>query len=552
MRRCLSLLAVAVLGAIPTTAAAAVRYASPSGVGSAPCSNAAAPCSLGDAVAAAVASDSVLLAAGDYSFSGLTVAQAIAIEGPQGPSRARLYYTGPAGNDAIFLNASNVALRRLTVDGTADAGRALVWTNGGTTGIVLDELDVRNAGQGYAIAGNDVTLRNSRVVSMTTTGVAAVVTGTVTGCTIVADQGASARALSASTSFDATATVSVRNTILSGGVVDAEASDDDAGGPQIASINIEYSAYTPGQVVATNIFGLIFEGSGNVSAAGTVLTTPTGGADIHQVAGSNTINAGTASAPGPGTFDFEGDPRIIGSAPDIGADEFVPAPTAITTAATDVTQTTATLNASINPNGRAVTYFFDFGTTASYGNTTTNGSMGAFTTAQAGTATLTGLQPGTTYHFRVTATRTPDSVQGGDVTFTTAASPTPPPPTLVPDTAAPRVTGVSLTPASVTAGRAASLRLSISEAATIRVTVDRLVQGRKRGSRCLPRARTGKRCTKPVRTGSVSRSAAAAGRATVVVPARLIKKKGTYRITVVVIDAAGNATKPQVKTLRVR
>jgi hypothetical protein len=554
MRVLRSLLALVIFAATATTASAAVRYASPAGGGSAPCTNAALPCSLNGAVASALATDRVLLAGGDYSFTALSVNAAISIEGPQGGAPAELHYTGPSALGGINFNASNAALRGLIVDGTTDGGTALVGTNFGLTGIVLDRLDVRNAGEGFAVAGNDLTLRDSALVSMTTNGVAAAVTGTVTGCTIIADQGLASRALSASTSFDATASVVVRNTILRGGLTDAEASDDDGAGPNTASIDIDYAAYDPGQVIATNVNGVVILGIYNVNAAGTLLPAVGGGPGIHQGAGSNTINAGTEAAPAIGTLDFEGDPRIIGSAPDIGADEYVPAPTATTTAASAVTQTTATLNASINPNGRAVSYFFDFGTTASYGTTTTVGSIGGFTTAQSGTATLSGLQPGTTYHLRVTATRAPDSVQGGDVTFTTLATPTPPAPPGPPpaDRTAPSVSGLSLTPASVATGRSASLALRVSEAGTIKVTVDRLVPGRKRGAKCLTTARTGKRCTKAVRTGSVSGSAVANVKTTVKVPTRLIRRKGTYRITVVVTDSAGNATRPLVKTLRVR
>ncbi|MGH7961198.1 MAG: choice-of-anchor Q domain-containing protein [Candidatus Binatia bacterium] len=43
--------------------------------------------------------------------------------------------------------------------------------------------------------------------------------------------------------------------------------------------------------------------------------------DIHLQTGSPAINTGTAAAPSLPTTDFEGDQRIFGSAPDIGADE---------------------------------------------------------------------------------------------------------------------------------------------------------------------------------------------------------------------------------------
>jgi hypothetical protein len=57
-------------------------------------------------------------------------------------------------------------------------------------------------------------------------------------------------------------------------------------GANTASVGIDYSAYDPGQVAATNAFGLVIEGGNNVDAAGTLLTSAAAGADIHQAAGS--------------------------------------------------------------------------------------------------------------------------------------------------------------------------------------------------------------------------------------------------------------------------
>lgn len=556
MRRALSLLAVALLGVIPTTAAAAVRYAIPSG-GAATGNCFATACTLGFAVSGAANGDQVILGAGTYSvLSRLNVTSAISIEGAPGVTPLpRIESIDNSG--ALNIVAGGVAIRRLDIESPVLGGQGVLSAFGGSS-TLIEGVKVKAVGAGVGVMGNGVTLRDSLVIG---TGVlngatAVQITGTVVGSTIVGDQGDSVALTIDNGFFTGSESVVVRNSILRGGSsFDARVSDQHAGQPsRDARLDIDYSLYGAGRIHLAGEPGDAFldAGSNNVTGSPALLVAAAQGADVHQLASSPTVNAGSAAAANIGTVDFEGDPRIIGSAPDIGADEFVPAPTVTTTAATTVTQTTATLNASINPNGRAVTYFFDFGTTTSYGSTTTSGTMGGFTTAQAGTATLTGLQPGTTYHFRVTATRAPDSVHGGDLTFTTAAAPTSPPPAPPTDTTAPKVTGLSLTPASVAAGKGASLRLNVSEAATIRVTVDRLVQGRKRGSRCLTLARTGKRCTKAVRTGSVSGSAAGAGKVAVGVPARLVRKKGTYRITVIVTDTAGNVTRPQVKTLRVR
>jgi len=96
-------------------------------------------------------------------------------------------------------------------------------------------------------------------------------------------------------------------------------------------------------------------------------------------------------------------------------------PTAATTAATDVSQTTANLNGSVNPNGQDTTYHFEWGSSTSYGHDTSTENAGSGRNSQAVYAGLTGLTPGTTYHFRLVATNASGTSQGGDRTFTTQA-----------------------------------------------------------------------------------------------------------------------------------
>ena len=96
-------------------------------------------------------------------------------------------------------------------------------------------------------------------------------------------------------------------------------------------------------------------------------------------------------------------------------------PTVVTTAATAVTATTATVNGTVNANGFSTTVSFDYGLTVAYGTNvpgvpvTITGS-----TVTASLANLTGLIPNTLYHFRINGTNTGGTVNGGDLTFTTA------------------------------------------------------------------------------------------------------------------------------------
>ncbi len=86
-----------------------------------------------------------------------------------------------------------------------------------------------------------------------------------------------------------------------------------------------------------------------------------------------------------------------------------------------VTETTAKVGFTINPNGAETTYTIEYGPSTSYGKKTTPVKIGAAPGPQALTQTLTGLEPGETYHFDVVATNSaaPKGVGGGDQSFTT-------------------------------------------------------------------------------------------------------------------------------------
>ncbi len=90
--------------------------------------------------------------------------------------------------------------------------------------------------------------------------------------------------------------------------------------------------------------------------------------------------------------------------------------------ATNVQPSTATLNATLNPEGGgATTYRFEYGTTEAYGQSTpVEELIGGSFEEQAATAALAGLQPHTVYHFRVVATNAAAETSAGpDQTFET-------------------------------------------------------------------------------------------------------------------------------------
>jgi len=95
-------------------------------------------------------------------------------------------------------------------------------------------------------------------------------------------------------------------------------------------------------------------------------------------------------------------------------------PTAITHDATNLQVRTTTINGSVNPNYLSTNVSFEWGTSTSYGNSTTpTQSPVTGSTTVAVSVDLTGLTPGTTYHFRIVATNELGTTNSSDLTFTT-------------------------------------------------------------------------------------------------------------------------------------
>ena len=166
---------------------------------------------------------------------------------------------------------------------------------------------------------------------------------------------------------------------------------------------------------------------GLTSSYGTSTSTQSAGAVSGTVAVSATISglsAGTvyhyriAATYGGGT--------AFGNDASFTTSSNATPPTATTSAATAITPTGAQLNGSVNPNGSATRYHFDFGTTTAYGDTTAGQIVAAGSGNTAVQNTLTGLSPSTLYHFRLVAVNGGGTSNGADLTFTTTTATAPP------------------------------------------------------------------------------------------------------------------------------
>ena len=106
-----------------------------------------------------------------------------------------------------------------------------------------------------------------------------------------------------------------------------------------------------------------------------------------------------------------------------GAAHAASAPTAITGPVSAVAPTTATVAGTVNPNGAATTWYFEYGTSTSYGSKTASTNAGSGTANTNVSSGLTGLKPATTYHYRLVATNSSGTTHGSDGIFSTSASP---------------------------------------------------------------------------------------------------------------------------------
>ena len=85
--------------------------------------------------------------------------------------------------------------------------------------------------------------------------------------------------------------------------------------------------------------------------------------------------------------------------------------------------TTATLSGGVYPNGLDTTYYWQYGTTTSYGSQTAAVDIGAGQAPVAVTGALSGLAPGSAYHYRLVANNNDGTMYGYDSELTTESAP---------------------------------------------------------------------------------------------------------------------------------
>lgn len=95
-------------------------------------------------------------------------------------------------------------------------------------------------------------------------------------------------------------------------------------------------------------------------------------------------------------------------------------PAVKTLAANGVSNTSANLNANIDPNRDSTQYWFEYGTTKNLGSTSALASVGAGDVAKLVSLGLTDLATSTTYYFRINAQNQFGTVNGATLSFKTS------------------------------------------------------------------------------------------------------------------------------------
>ena len=379
------LLGVLVLLIVAAPAGAVTRYATPEGAGVA-CTQQA-PCPLTTAINSAGAGDVVDVGTGTY---GTPQAALAAMDDP-----ATIAIRGEAmGIQRPVIHG------RLTLDQPGSAAR---------------DLDLRNPGTGSALTLFGASADRVLARALNASGNDGCVVGpssALTNAVCISRPGESSSGM--------TAGAPIRHVTAQGG-------DFGVYGPTPNPVNWQAviaigltsddvfvdTGVTLTDVAYDSIQGTPAASNGQLSTA--PVFADSAAFDFRQASNSLTIDAGDLvdGAIAPTDLDLNGNLRKIGTHTDIGAYEFVPAPTGSSGAPTSVFPATAQLNGTIDPKGGRTTYHFDYGPTDSYGTSTPDQTLSA-TLNPSAVSTVLGALPDAATHYRLVATTDGGTVTGSD------------------------------------------------------------------------------------------------------------------------------------------
>jgi hypothetical protein len=318
MRRVAVAACWATLLTFASTAHAAERHASPGGSGEA-CSEAS-PCALPKAVEGAKAGDEVIVTAGTYTVGAtMTGPSGVHIHGEFGGPMPRI--EGSVNGNVVIFSSGGLRLTYLEIRNESPTAytalcppggrvdRVRITAIGSTTAIGLIQTSNCAVRDSLIVAdGNNSAALVGQGLAPETTGLARNVTATATGT-----GSTGIRSIYSAFMIPGSYTLDLRNVIASGTTFDLNAipSVDGPGNIVVSRSNFDVGNAT---------------GAAKITASDNQTTPPqfvnASAGDYRPAAGSPTIDAGSTDQIG--TLDLAGNPRTLGTAPDIGAYEFVP------------------------------------------------------------------------------------------------------------------------------------------------------------------------------------------------------------------------------------
>jgi hypothetical protein len=313
-----------------------IRYAAPGATGDDPCDRTA-PCSLATAASAITSGttvgkgDEIVLLPGEYStaardlgiFGAIILPEGVTLHGLPNLPRPTIRLNEEAGLNpfqwALEVNAGDTVshLRLIATPGENREGGTLLNQNGGT----VEDVIVRTSARSTACRVGGGVLRDAVCASDAKDGVGVDArVGTALSNlrnvdALAGGEGSVGLEVNGTAKVGETSVLSAKSTIARGAESDISVAQTGAGK---TAVQIDHSAF---KTVAMNTIGGGTIAVTGPKEAGNVEAPPQFGEDgFHQLPSSPTVDAGATDAESP-SHDIDGEKRILGAGPDIGADE---------------------------------------------------------------------------------------------------------------------------------------------------------------------------------------------------------------------------------------